>query len=77
VKATVRCWPNGRVIPAVEVEFDAPPMVGDVIEIVDYVSLTVRQRRFAPDGHLVLRCDPEPGSDYGIDTLTEAFDEVR
>lgn len=77
MKATVRCWPEGRVIPSVEMEFGVAPVIGDVIEIVEYVALLVTRRRFDPDGGLTLWCEPEPGSAYGFDTLLAAFDEVR
>jgi hypothetical protein len=77
VWATVRCWPEGRVIPGVEIEFFTIPLVDDVIEIVEYVAVIVRRRRFAPDGAMTLWCDPEPGSDYTFEMLRSAFDEVR
>lgn len=77
ITATVRCWPNGRVIPAADMKFAAPPLVGDVIEITDFIELLVRDRRFAADGRLILRCDPLPGSGYDFDALQRAFDEAR
>jgi hypothetical protein len=77
MRARVRCWPNGRVIPSVEADFSTAPMVGDMIELVEFVALAVKQRRFDPGGRLTLWCDPEPGSDYTPEMIADAFDEVR
>ena len=78
MRATVRCWPKGGgVLPAAEMEFATAPLVGDYIEVIEYVTLVVRSRRFSPEGGLVVWCDPEPGSDYTFEMLRDAFDEVR